>query len=502
MSIHAAPSRRHPLRLLTACAIATLCAGAAGAQQTVLDESASYSFVGQSMWDSGGAFLFDYTQFVGIDTNPAPVVIGSGSGDKVSVSTPIGTYSINPYYQFDTDFKLGVELGASINSGSVDGSLDYAVRLVAPDQIRVGQAFSLQGSATPLSSSNFSTQAPTAEAYLDGILEAFVGGYTRFEYVQPGLLADQDLRWGNKGFTSNNTSNSPYATLANINERMEILSINRGKSGVIRYLGGEDLTDGDLLYDTLGKGSSVSLGPISVTAGNIDVVANGALAGGVVVGSGQDTMASVTLDIDHLLLGSPALGLGISHDWGAIDYSLGYDVVDLDAGLDITLEQDFELSGDVIVDLVFSSDVMLDGIGLTDHFVGAIDQIPLMTLLTSTVNVDATVLAEAFLSNDTSVGFVGNLDTTLLEAHAELGWNIAGNSGSRAVNVGPVYENAQQIGLGSISVYDNRFSLGLATIGAYQFQLVPEPGVPLLLGCGLAGLAVFGGARGRKPSTR
>jgi hypothetical protein len=470
-----------------------LLAAGAGAQQSLVDDSASYSFTGQSMWGPGNAFLFDYTQFVGIDSDPGALVIGSGSGDKVSVSTFAGTYSVDPYFQFDTDFKMGVELGASINSGSVDGSLDYAVSLSAPGRIQVGQPFALTASATPLASSGFTTRAPTAEAYVDGILEAYVGGYARFDYVAPGILADHDYRWGNKGFTDNSTSNGPYATVANIVERQEIVGVNRNQSGVVRYFAPNgDLFDGDLLFDQVGKGSSVSVGPVSLTAGNIDVVANGFLAGGTVVGSGQDTMASMVLDIDQMLLGSPALGLSLGHDFGAIDYSLGYDVADLDAGLDILLQQDFALDGAVVLDLVFSTDVFLEGIGTTNHYQGPIDQLPLITLLGSAVDVDATVLVDALLSNDTSLGFVGSLTSTLLEAHATMGYDMGGKSGSIGKSVGPVWDATQQIDLGGISVYDDTFSLGMAPIGSWSFALVPEPGTTWLLASGLLGLVAFG----------
>jgi len=485
-------------RILALVCVAAPFSAAAQVEQTLFDDTASYTFVDRSMWGPGSAFVFDYTQFVGIDTNPAPLVIGAGSGDRVEVDTFLGTYSLDPYFQFDTDFKLGVELGASIDSGSLDGNLDYAVSLKAPDQIQVGQAFALTGSATALGSSSFVTRAPTAQAYVDGVLEAYVGGYARFDYVAPGVLADHDYRWGNRGFTDNNTSNAPYATVANINERQELIGVNRDQSGVVRYFAPTgDPFDGDLLFDQVGKGSSVSLGALSLTAGNIDVVANGALAGGRVIGAGQDTLASMVLDIDHLLLGTPALGLSLGHDWGIIDYDLGYDVVDLDAGLDILLQQDFAIEGQVLIDLVFSAGVMLDGIGVVDHYRGPIDAIPLMTLLSDAVDVDASVLVEAILSNDTSLGFVGSLETTLLEAWATIGYDISGSSGSRGVGVGPVYEDLEQISLGDISVFDDSFSLGEAPIGTWSFQLVavPEPGAATLFALGLLGLAVCGNRR-------
>ena len=129
-------------------------AGTAAAQQKLLDTSASFATANQSIWGSGSAFNFNYNQFLGIDTNPAPLVIGSGSGDTVSVAVPvIGTYNINPYQQYDTDFRVGIEIGATVNSGSIDANLDYRLNLSAPDDLRTGERFSLTGTVTPLATS-------------------------------------------------------------------------------------------------------------------------------------------------------------------------------------------------------------------------------------------------------------------------------------------------------------------------------------------------------------
>jgi len=481
----------------TAFVLTLLTAADSSAQQTTLvSDTATYSFSGQNMWGTGNAFQFDYAQFVGIDSDPAPFTINPG---PITQSTIVGTYSMDPYFQFDADFKMGLELGASINSGSVDGTLDYAVTFTAPQIIQPGQAFSLVGTASKLASSRFTTQSPTAEAYVDGVLEAYVGGYARFDYVAPGVLTDHDMRWGNRGFTDNSANNAPYATVANIVAREEIIGINRslpggGHSGVVSYFApAGDLSDGDLLYDHVGKGSSVAAGPVSLTAGSIDVQAAGALAGSALVGSGRDTFASMVLDVDHMLLGSPALGLSLGHDWGIVDYSLGYDVADLDASLDIVLQQDFVLTDAVLVDLTFSHDVLIGGVQ-GNRFTGPIDQIPLITLLTNGVDVDAAVFADLMLSNVTSLGFVGGLATTFFEAHADVAYDVAGNTGSFTRQVGPVYQAAQQIGLGNISVFDDSFSMGRAPIGSWSFHL-PEPPESVLLALGLFGLLALGGRR-------
>ncbi|MEZ5566436.1 MAG: VPLPA-CTERM sorting domain-containing protein [Gammaproteobacteria bacterium] len=486
-------------RLMAAISTLILIPSLLHAEQNLLDANASFATTDQSMWGTGSAFNFNYYKFLGVDSNPAPLVIGAGSGDTVSVRVPlVGTYQINPYQQYDTDFKVGIEIGASVNSGSINANLDYNLNLSAPDALHVGQKFSLTSTATPLNTSSFVTSPANASAYVDGVLETYLGAYVRVDYDQPGILPDQDLRLGNKGFTKNNTSNSPYSTLVNINKHEEIIGINRNASGYIRYLGGSDLTDGDLLYDTVGAGSSVSLGPIEFTAGNWNVIANGGLQGNSLVGSGQDTLMTMTLDIDHLILGSAALGYSLDHDWGAIDYHLGYDVVDVDAGLDINLQQNFNLNSIVLVQLNFSDNVLIDGVGEANTWFGAFENIPDITLLTSDVDVNTTFLVQAALQNDTGLGFVGTLDTTILEAAARIGWDISGNTGSRGFSVGPFYQKLLGIGLGDISVYNDTYELqGFNVVdgGSFKLSTVPIPAAAWLMLGGFGALGVIGRRR-------
>ena len=459
------------------------------AQNSALNTSASFSTTNQSMWGSGEAFLFDYQQFVGLDVNPAPFTIGSGNSDQISVPVPlVGTYTANPYQQYDTDFKAGIEVGAKVSSGTINAQLDYDIQIAPDGPVQVGKPFSLVGSATKLGSSAFQTASPTAEAYIDGIAEAYVGGYVRIDYKEPGILPDYDYRMGNKGFTTNNTSNTPYRTLANINERAEVIGINRNGSGVIRYLGGTNLTDGDLLYDNLGAGSSVNLGPVSVTAGNFNVLVNGTAAGDAVSGATAQTLATVGLDIDQLIVGSPAFGASLSHDWGLFAYSIGYDIIDVNAALDVNFEQDFTIVSGVNVQLTFSEQVHLDGIGLTNSYTGAIDNIPEAIVYSEDVDIDVDLLINADLTNQTGLGFVGSLNTTLLEASANISWDFLVNAGSRGFSIGPVYEDSIPVNLGSIDVYRDTFALGgfnTVNAGTLTILTVPEPtSLCLLLGLG------------------
>ncbi len=298
---------------------------------------------------------------------------------------------------------------------------------------------------------------------------------------RPFPLSTQDLRLGNRGFTNGATNNNPYNILTNISEREEIISINRDQSGVIRYLGGPDLGDGDLLYDQIGSGDSISFGPVSLTAGNFNpnVIASGDTTS--LNGTANVTVVTATLDVDQLIVGSPILGLSTSNDWGIIDYELGYDVVDFKANLDVGLMQSFNLNEELSVNLLFSENVILDGIGETNSYTGLFDEIPDITLLTNSVDVDTTFLIEALLQNETDVTFGGSLDLSIFAAVAKVGYDIPLDGQGRRIasNIDIcAYCRSDPFDLGDINVFDDVFALqGFEAISGGRFTLsaVPVP---------------------------
>lgn len=458
---------------------------AAFSEQSLLDFSGSFQTSNQSIWSSGNAFTWDYQQFVGPSDSKA-LTIGSGSGDTVSAAG----YTVNPYFQFTGNFRAGLDFGANINGGSINANLDYQFNLAAPDVIRPGESFALMPSIQKLSSSSFQTTAANASAYLDGILGVYAGAYARFEVDRPFLLSTQDLRYGNKGFTNGNTSNTPYATLANVSERKELISINRNQSGVLKYLGGKDLSDGDLLYDTVGAGSTVSAGPVSFTAGNWQTNVQGNVSGNQVAGEAQETLVTATLDVDQLIVGSPVLGLGVDHDWGLIDYDLGYDIVDYKANFNIGLNQFFNIADDVVVKLSFSEDVILQGLGQTNSYVGLFSEIPEITLLTDSVDVSSEFLLEAMLENRTDFVFDGSLDLVIFAAHLKANYDFVGLSKGKIIDqeMNPFYENSLPFDLGNITAFNDVFDLeGFQAIegGSFTISAVPVPAAVWLFGSAL-----------------
>ncbi|WP_291990639.1 hypothetical protein, partial [Luteitalea sp.] len=319
-------------RRFRSVALAGLLATSAHAAE-VFNGSITFETQSQSLWSSGAAFQFGYQDFFGI--TPAA---RSGTVPPFNSS-----WSVDPYFQFDANLRAGIGVGANVTGGSIDASLGYSVSLNAPGTIVKGQAFSLAGSALQSGASSFSVQSPNASAYVDGILQIYLGGYMRF--VTSGLMGDHDYRMGRRGFTDGSTTNTPYRTLANVDRSPEIVSVNRNDSGQLRVLG----------TNQGGIGSQYQLGSTTITAGDWRVAPSGAYDGNVVRGSDQKTLLTAALDVDQLAMGGvPALGTGVAHDWCLIAMDFGYEIVDLTATLQMGLRQSLSLQSNLLVQLLFS----------------------------------------------------------------------------------------------------------------------------------------------------
>ncbi|MHB1083559.1 MAG: PEP-CTERM sorting domain-containing protein [Thiobacillus sp.] len=466
-------------RLLAATLVTLLPATATAAE--VYNNTLSFSSQDQSMWGSGSAFQFDYNNFFGTNPNPVTTTINPG---VVSGKAGLSNYSVDPYFLFKTSFKLGIGVGANVNGGSINTNLNYAVAFDAPDTIVKGQAFSLSGVANKLNTSSFTTQAPNASAYVDGIVQMKLDGYMRF--VTSGVMGNHDYRMGDVGFTDNNTNNTPYRTLSNVNLSPEIVSFNRNDSGQLKVAG----------VDQGGVGSSYDVGATTITAGDWRVSPTGTLSGSTLKGSDQTTLMTAALDVDQLATGGvPVLGTGIQHDWGVINIDMGYDVVDLTATLAMGMKQDLTLNSNLAVTLHFDKDVMINGV-LTKTFTGNLGSLPQITLLDDSVLVTPEFLVQANLLNDTTLTFDGGLGLTVLAGHALATYDFSyfGSRSGTIYNhsIGPFYSWNDSIPLFDIGVYNQEFALGgFQTIQGEAFSLtaVPEPQTYALY---LAGLGLIG----------
>jgi hypothetical protein len=463
--------RMHRLLRATplAIAIALVSCVSAPAGQQVVDSDLSFATQDQSIWSSGDAFMFDYLQFFGIDpaattTTVNPAAVSGGTA-------PFSNWTVDPFFQFRTDFKLGMEVGAKINGGSIDANLDYHVALEAPDSIVQGQPFSLTGSATRQETSSFQSSPANAEAWIDGVVQASLLGYARITTGGSILVfGTHDYRMGDDGFTDGSTTNNPYRTLVNVNYKPEIIGINRNESGQLHVLG----------QNQGGTGSQYVNGPTTITAGNWNVSATGALNGDLVEGSDEKTLVTASLDIDQMATtaaGLPPLGAGVAHDFGPIAFDVGYELLDVKAVLELGLRQGFSVASDMMAHLHFSEDVMMDG-AMVQDYTGPIDAIPEITLLSNSVTVEPEFLVSAKLHNDTDLTVTERLPITLLEGHANVSWDVAGVTGHQNNGFGPVYTANPVSNTDTIEIFSNSFDLG-------GFNVIP--GESYVLAAGIPG---------------
>lgn len=424
----------------------------------------------QSIWSDGDAFLFNYNKFIGVDTGSRTLTINPGKFSRSG-------YSVDPYFLFSNDLRTGINVGAKVDGGSVNAALNYSASFSAPDTIVKGQQFNLLGNASLLNSSTFNTQSPNASAWIDGVLDYYAGAYARFDVVQPSILKDHDYRMGNKGYTDNNTSNAPYKTLVNINYTPEIASFNRNNSGVFRVLG----IDQGLEYSA--GATTISVGP------DWSVNANGVVSGGALRGSDTGTLLTAEMDVDQLILaGNPALGTGVGFDWGIVDFDIGYELIDITAGLQMGLQQDFSLQSNLMVDLIFSDWVDMEGIGLTQSFSGLLNNLPAITLLSDLVEVTPTYWVDATFANDSKLVFDAIFGVDMLDFYINANYDFGVATGGYNRSSNPAYSNDQSLPLFDIGIFNNQFALnGFEKLQGSTFALTAVPLPPafwmMLGGC-------------------
>ena len=174
-----------------------------------------------------------------------------------------------------------------------------------------------------------------------------------------------------------------------------------------------------------------------------------------------------------------------------------FDVLDVDAGPDLGITQDFERDPTLMVRLDFSTPVILGGMpGMHTAWEGSWDTLPSIALL-ETTTFNPTFWIDTMLTNSIGIdlGLSGTLDLFKFEGSVTV-------VGIDVLSIGPISLNSL-LGLGNelfstpklrLPIFDNSFTLGgFNTIVASAFTIdvkVPEPGTLLLLLLGLASVAL------------
>jgi hypothetical protein len=340
-----------------------------------ISQSVIFETSGQSMWGTGSSLVYsnlDNPLFLGTSWDESGQILKvgdpteGGNGVKISGST---------------SGKVGLELGFEIDSGTVNSSLPFEFLLDIPDanDLMNGNVFSMGVTkATLLDNAFLETISPTIQAYADLIIKATASVTATGCY---DVFFDSDCGTSSK-------------KLIDVNENLELLSINRDNDGQVRVLDGfsplfaAGATAADVVNvetdpdDPEGRKKKVSIDlkpKVSIGSSplvEVDVrlpqiiekdvnsssltITNGSRSN-VLSTSGSDNFLDINLDVDQLgtnLKILPPLGGEAAVDFGVGNVSASFDLLDLTMTPSLALEQDFSLSiSDMSVSYLFDSTV-------------------------------------------------------------------------------------------------------------------------------------------------
>lgn len=434
--------------------------------------------------------------------------------------------------------KVGLEFGYTINSGSVDATIDFTALADLPDQtVAVAEIINLDTQSI-LEEGSINTQSPEIEAYISAIMK-----------LSGSIDAQACLALAGCATGS--------ANLPNIDVDQRILSIDPNSIKLLDGIlpGDEPLAEiplanqsltleggftttippapGFTLSNSYGAALATSFPPavpnISVDMAEIEVqVPNIATTGeldadGNIKSEGRDDLLSLQLDLDGIasvVAGTPLVGVNFDLiSTPAITVGVEIDLIDVDAGPVLGITQDFELFPTLMTSLAFSSSIFIDGMtGLQDSWTGLWDELPSFTLL-ETTTFSPTYFTNVMIKNDfgLDLGLTGTLDVLKIEAAAIVG-------GLEVLQFGPLSLNGL-LGLGNtlfetdkigFSIAENEFQLtGFNQVIGNNFTIdvsqifIPGPGLgptvipePNILWVFASGLIALGYARRRSHSLK
>lgn len=529
-----------------------LTASAAGVNAGALYDAGALGFstTKQSMWGTGSATVLQDSVFVGtqwknksggvggiiggvstvtVNTNPVwwawkackeTVNFLCGSEpSKGQVKETIDTRT-GARVDLTTSGKFGLEFGYEINSGSVDASAAFAATAVLPDRLDQRQFVDLQ-TASSLNGGAISTQSPWISAYMDGIAE-FSGSIDGKACLiltgcQEGTLnlPSVDTRLPILAVDPNSLKvlpnalpapdpNDPNVPLAEVKLLNQTLTLEGALSAAVPPVPGFKVSTSQFtIASTVPPTPALTTELASLEFQVPEIQTSGGVDNGQIKSDGRDDFLKPKIDLDGVAAmgGFPPLGFGVDLiDAGGFKVSAQLDALDVDAGPDIGITQDFVLDPTLMVMLDFSNPVLIDGL-LGEHtsWSGAWEALPEVAFM-STTTVNPTFWLEAMLTNTIGIdlGLSGTIDL--------LKFSFTASAGSvNILSTNPISLNSL-LGLGNslfstnkleLPIYSTPFLLGgFSPIIASSFRIVvPTPGTLAVLAIGL--VAVRGAHRCR-----
>lgn len=363
---------------------------------------------------------------------PVPA-LGTAPARFLTVDTRSGVEA-----EATSDGKVGLELGVSIDSGSVDATVSYQATLDVPDA-------TLLNKANPI---NFN---PSSQLAGTNTLD------TSFSSIEVNVDAIMQLSGGVTGEACAVGACAAGGATYDIDERAEILSFNKDGEGGLKFVG---LSPADLGISTPGlSGLPITLDVAGLAEATLHLPqpnATGGLdsSGEKLTATGQDDLLDLILDLDNIVAtaaGVPGL-FGNSFSFGGAE--VGFDIINLQMGPTIDLQQDFELDPTLFVTLEFDQAVMVGGQIVTE-LTSAWDMLPDILFLSDVTKVTPTFFVEADLLNSTLLDFDLEMTIDLLQVFYEFALlNIDGGFG-----IGNILQEAIDL-FDSPAFYSKMFALG------------------------------------------
>lgn len=395
----------------------------------------TFQTVNQSMWGPGPAFVFDRTNFYGLDWNK------SGGVDLLGCGF-VGCYGaeFNAY----TSGRIGLDVGLHMEGGSVTASVPTLLLMGFPDAVHTREKL-IVAALAGYGDGSLATAPPTLSAFADLVLEIRAGATGELCFVSCGSFGGD---------------------IVNIDSHTELLAFNRSNDGQLRILG-----------DSLGLPASGTIGGYVDYDVDFPSIATTGSGSSEMVSSGNSDFIDLSANVVNIA--TTALGLPpLSGSLGSINYNL----LSAGLGLDVGVFQNFSLRPRVHVRLdvaetgqtVFFDPTLFHGF--------AEIEVPLDSDLTS-LHITPTFFLDGRFSNETGIALTPY---------------VFANGGSFGVSgigsVGPLFDLSTDLGEFPVSVYDRDFTLGgFDSFTGPTFEVVistPEPGSLLLLGGGLAVVAI------------
>jgi len=544
------PTRHfHTWFKLPVLAILLLSATAANAIPVYDSGALNFSTTAQSMWGPGGAIQLNDSLFVGKQWTNSKAGFGGIIGSRTET-----TIIANPLWwtwkgcketinflcgsepskgeiksvvdtrtgarvDLTTSGKFGLEFGYTIDSGSVDANAEFSATAVLPDvNPTQGEFFNLN----PLSSlddGSLTSQSPKIEAYINAIAQLSgsvtakaclilsgcaqgTAGLPSVNVTQPILVIDPNSLKILPGLPA--PIPDPLAEIKLLNQEITLSgTLTPVPNPPFAIPGFKVSTALGTIIDSSPTGTpefEVDLASLEIQFP--DITTSGGVDADLIKSSGRDDFISAKIDLDGVatMAGFPPAGIGLTLvDVPGFKIGVQFDVLDIDAGPDLGITQDFELDPTLMVKLDFSAPLMIDGVaGPKTSWSGSWDALPDFALL-ETTTFTPTFWLNAALTN--SIGFDLGLSGTLDLFKFGGGATVAGID---LLSFGPISLNSL-LGFGNelfstpklrLPIWDIPFNLGgFNQISASAFTInlrqVSEPGTLLLLLVGFGSIALI-----------